>query len=85
MSRVEVLAKSPRLTAEEMAVLTFERCQFRHAAAKEGAIRQRFGWSPTRYYHCLNRLIDLPAALAADPIAVKRLRRIRSRRGGSPA
>jgi uncharacterized protein DUF3263 len=34
--------------------------------------------TPTRYYQPLNRLVDTEAALAADPVAVNRLARIRS-------
>ena len=36
--------------------------------------------SPTRYYQCVNDLIDTPEALAADPLLVKRLRRLRAER-----
>ena len=36
--------------------------------------------SSTRYYQVLNSLIDNPAALAADPMLVKRLRRLRAAR-----
>ena len=36
--------------------------------------------SATRYYQVLNVLIDDPAALAAEPMLVKRLRRMRSTR-----
>jgi hypothetical protein len=36
--------------------------------------------SSTRYYQVLNALIDNPAALAHDPMLVKRLRRLRSSR-----
>jgi hypothetical protein len=36
--------------------------------------------SATRYYQVLNTLIDSPAALAADPMLVKRLRRLRATR-----
>ena len=52
------------------------------AGAKETAIRDRFGLSPTRYYQVLNALVDRPAALAADPLLVRRLRRLRPRAGG---
>ena len=34
----------------------------------------------TRYYQALNNVIDRPEALAADPMLVKRLRRLRSGR-----
>jgi hypothetical protein len=36
--------------------------------------------SATRYYQVLNTLIDAPAALAVDPLLVKRLRRLRAGR-----
>ncbi|MDR0417131.1 MAG: DUF3263 domain-containing protein [Propionibacteriaceae bacterium] len=68
------------LTAVELAMLDLERCPWRDPLAKEQAIRDRFGWSPTLYHHALNRLIDEPAAWAADPLTVKRLRRRRAER-----
>ena len=36
--------------------------------------------SATRYYQVLNALIDRPESLAADPMLVKRLRRLRASR-----
>ena len=50
------------------------------AYAKETAIRERFDMSATRYYQVLNALVDRPEALAADPMLVKRLRRLRASR-----
>ncbi len=64
----------------ERAILEFERQWWRHAGAKEQAIRDRFGLSATRYYQLLNGLLDKPAALAHDPVLVQRLRRLRSSR-----
>ncbi len=48
--------------------------------AKEQAIHDLFGLTPTRYYLRLNRLLDEPAATAHDPVLVKRLRRLRETR-----
>ncbi|HYT11052.1 MAG TPA: DUF3263 domain-containing protein, partial [Mycobacteriales bacterium] len=48
--------------------------------AKEQAISDQLGLSATRYYQVLNALIDRPEALAADPMLVKRLRRLRASR-----
>ena len=48
-------------------MLEFERQWWRLAGAKEQAVADRFGLSPTRYYQLLNGLIDRPAALRADP------------------
>ncbi len=69
------------LTRREHEMLAFERQWWRHAGAKETAIRERFGLAPTRYYQALNALVDRPAALAADPLLVRRLRRLRAARG----
>ncbi|MEV6693409.1 DUF3263 domain-containing protein [Micromonospora sp. NPDC051196] len=68
------------LTEREREILAFERQWWRHAGAKEQAIRDRFGLSATRYYQLLNALLDNPAALAADPVLVGRLRRLRASR-----
>ena len=59
------------------AILDFEREAWRLDGPKERSIRERFGFSPTRYHHLLHRIIDTPAALAYDPMLVRRLRRIR--------
>jgi hypothetical protein len=68
------------LTRREREILSFERQWWRYAGAKEQAIRELFDMSATRYYQVLNALIDSPAALAADPMLVKRLRRLRATR-----
>jgi hypothetical protein len=68
------------LTDRERAILTFERQWWKYAGAKEQAVRDLFGMSATRYYQVLNALIDSPAALEADPMLVKRLRRVRAAR-----
>jgi hypothetical protein len=68
------------LSRREHEMLTFERQWWRQAGAKETAIRDRFGVPPTRYYQVLNALVDRPAALAADPLLVRRLRRLRRAR-----
>lgn len=68
------------LSRREREMLTFERQWWRQAGAKEIAIRDRFGVTPTRYYQVLNALVDRPDALAADPLLVRRLRRLRTAR-----
>lgn len=68
------------LTRRDREILTFERQWWRYAGAKEQAVRELFDMSATRYYQVLNALIDTPAALAADPLLVKRLRRLRASR-----
>ena len=68
------------LSERERQVLAFERQWWRRAGAKEQAIRELFGISSTRYYQLLNGLLDNGAALAYDPVLVKRLRRLRASR-----
>ena len=70
----------PALADRDRAILAFERQWWKYAGAKEQAIRESFGMSATRYYQILNALIDRPEALAADPMLVKRLRRVRASR-----
>ena len=68
------------LSDRDLAVLGFERQWWKYAGAKEQAIRDLFDMSATRYYQVLNGLIDRPEALTADPMLVKRLRRLRASR-----
>ncbi|GGC30113.1 hypothetical protein GCM10010974_10860 [Brevibacterium sediminis] len=68
------------LSELEVAVLEFERRWWKYGGAKDHAIRERFDMSATSYFQILNSLLDHPAALASDPMLVKRLRRIRSTR-----
>ncbi|OWV09920.1 hypothetical protein B5D80_08350 [Micromonospora wenchangensis] len=68
------------LTERELSILAFEQQWWRHAGAKEQAIRDTFGLSATRYYQLLNALLDRPAALAAEPLLIGRLRRLRASR-----
>jgi hypothetical protein len=70
----------PGLTEREVQILAFESKWWKHAGAKEQAIRDAFDLSATRYYQILNGLLDNPAALAHDPVVVGRLRRLRSTR-----
>jgi hypothetical protein len=62
------------------AVIDFEREAWKLTVTKERAIRQRFGFSPSRYHQLLHRIIDRPEALAYDPMVVRRLRRVREAR-----
>ena len=68
------------LTERERAILDFEGTWWSESGSKERAIRERFELSATRYYQLLNEVIDLPGALAYDPLVVRRLRRQRDRR-----
>ena len=68
------------LTELDERMLAFERQWWKYPGAKETAVWVQFDMSSTRYYQLLNSLIDRPAALAHDPMLVRRLRRLRDAR-----
>jgi hypothetical protein len=72
--------RTVELSDRDQQILAFERQWWKYAGAKEQAVRELFGMSATRYYQVLNALIDSPAALAHDPMLIKRLRRMRTSR-----
>jgi hypothetical protein len=69
-----------QLTDDEKALLDFERAWWKYAGAKEQAIHDTFGVTAARHYQRLNAIIGLDAALAYDPLLVRRLRRLREAR-----
>lgn len=71
---------APSLSDRDREILEFERQWWKYAGAKETAVREKFDMSSTRYYQVLNALIDRPEALEADPLLVRRLRRLRAAR-----
>lgn len=86
-TRAEALASSlddlpvpEGLSERDARILAFERQWWKFDGAKEQAIRELFEMSATRYYQVLNDLIDRPEALVADPMLIKRLRRMRAQR-----
>ncbi len=68
------------LSSRDADIPDFERHWWKSPGAKDQTIRERFDMSPTRYYQVLNNLIDTAEALAADPLLVRRLRRLRDAR-----
>jgi hypothetical protein len=78
-SQIET-SPSRELSQRDREIIAFERQWWKYAGAKEQAIRELFDMSATRYYQVLNALIDSQAALEADPMLIKRLRRLRSTR-----
>jgi len=76
----EISVPFGQLDRRDREILAFERQWWKYAGAKEQAIRELFDMSPTRYYQVLNALLDKPEAMAADPLLIKRLRRLRTSR-----
>jgi hypothetical protein len=71
------------LTDLEVRILDFERQWWKYAGAKDAAIKDLFQISAKEYYELLNNLIDREDALAASPLLIKRLRRLREARVSS--
>ena len=74
---------APEIEVEDLALLRFADGWWRSAAAREQAIRERFGMTPVRFYQRLAHLIETPAAAAAEPLLIARLKRIRDARRSS--
>ena len=74
------LETSAALSDLEVRILDFERQWWRYAGAKETGIKEQFNLSAREYYELLNNLIDREDALAASPLLIKRLRRLREAR-----
>jgi hypothetical protein len=75
----EISVPFGQLDRRDREILAFERQWWKYAGAKEQAIRELFDMA-TRYYQVLNALLDKPEAMAADPLLIKRLRRLRTSR-----
>jgi hypothetical protein len=70
----------PVLSERDLAIIEFESTWFTLDEERHQAIRARFSCSVEEYNLELNRVIDHPAAMLADPLVVRRLRRQRERR-----
>lgn len=68
------------LTDRDRAIIEFERTWWSEEGSKESLIRDHFELSTTRYYEILGELIDSDEAYEFDPLAIRRLRRLRDRR-----
>jgi hypothetical protein len=75
----EFLDTTP-LSERDLAIIEFEAGWFLLDEDRHDAIRARFGCSVEDYNLELNRVIDHPASMCADPLVVRRLRRTRERR-----
>ena len=82
MEETSLQLASP-LSDLEVRILDFERQWWKYAGAKDAAIKELFNLSAKQYYELLNDLIDRPDALAASPLLIKRLRRLREARVSS--
>ena len=65
------------LTDRQRQLLTFERQWWKHGEGRTHTVRELFDCSPVQYHRELDEILDLPEALAYDPLLVKRLQRRR--------
>jgi hypothetical protein len=88
---MENLEPIEQLTDRQRDMLDFERTWWQSDEPRDELIRARFGCSSDEYYAELNQVLEMPGALAHDPLVVRRFhrRRLRRRRllmdGGSTA
>jgi len=68
------------MSERDREVLDFEGSWWLFPGPKDRAIREYLQMSATRYYEAVRRLIDDEEAIAYAPMAIRRLRRMRSER-----
>ncbi|MDE0846610.1 MAG: hypothetical protein ACI85J_001320 [Candidatus Poriferisodalaceae bacterium] len=68
------------LTEREKDILDFEQSWWSLSIPREQAVRERFQLTETEYVELLELLIATEAALEAEPLLVRRLRRMKDRR-----
>jgi len=73
-------ANSSVLTEREKDILDFEQSWWSLSIPREQAVRERFQLTETEYVELLELLIATEAALEAEPLLVRRLRRMKDRR-----
>ena len=81
--RVGRLGRRMPLTDSDRDLLELEESWWTQPGAKQTAIRQKLGLSPTTYYKRLTELVDMPEAMEESPLVVRRVRRrlLERRRG----
>jgi len=68
------------LTDRQRAMLDFERTWWQLDEPRDDLIRARFDCATDEYYAELNQVLELPGAMAHDPLVVRRFQRRRTRR-----
>lgn len=68
------------LTDRDKAIVDFAARWYRYAGAQEQAMIDELDINATRFWQVMNVLIDRPAAMAYDPMTVRRYQRLRANR-----
>jgi hypothetical protein len=73
-------APHQQLSQRDRAILDFEQSWWKSATPRDQAVREQFQLTESEYAEVLNQLIASEAALLAEPLLIRRLRRLRDRR-----
>lgn len=73
------------MTDTDRELLSLAGAFYRDESARLADARHRFGMNATQFWQRVNTLLQDPEALAADPLTVNRLRRIRATRSKVPS
>lgn len=73
-------APHQQLSQRDRAILDFEQSWWESATPRDQAVREQFQLTESEYAEVLNQLIVSEAALLAEPLLIRRLRRLRDRR-----
>ena len=73
-------APHQQLSQRDRAILDFEQSWWESATPRDQAVREQFQLTESEYADVLNLLIASETALLAEPLLIRRLRRLRDRR-----
>ena len=73
-------APHQELSQRDRAILDFEQSWWESATPRDQAVREQFQLTESEYADVLNQLIASETALLAEPLLIRRLRRLRDRR-----
>ena len=73
-------APHQELSQRDRAILDFEQSWWESATPRDQAVREQFQLTESEYAEGLNQLVASEAALLAEPLLIRRLRRLRDRR-----
>lgn len=70
------------LSVRDHMTLALAAAHYRHAGKREADARELLGYTAVGFWREVNRLLDRDDVLAAYPMEVRRLRRLREARAG---
>lgn len=70
----------PMLTVRDHMALRLASARYKYQGARDTDVLEQLAMTPTIFWRHVNQLLDRPEALAAYPLDVRRLRRLRDQR-----